>query len=193
MGFLSVLSFAHKLISERVQPGDIVVDATAGTGADTLFLALAAGRRGKVFSFDIQPEALALTRERLARENKGTLAEAVLLHSGHEYMLEVLPAETHGKIAAVMFNLGYLPSAVADSSVITRTPSTLEALEAAMQVLRPKGIITAVVYPGHPGGSEEAAAVERWASSLPSHAGQAVIYRQIQRATAPYVIAVERK
>ena len=32
MGFLSVLSFAHKLVSERLRPGDIALDATAGTG-----------------------------------------------------------------------------------------------------------------------------------------------------------------
>ncbi|GJM70737.1 hypothetical protein HMSSN036_29530 [Paenibacillus macerans] len=37
MGFLSVLSMAHKLAGERLQPGDAAVDATAGTGADTLF------------------------------------------------------------------------------------------------------------------------------------------------------------
>ncbi|MGE7054665.1 SAM-dependent methyltransferase, partial [Paenibacillus glucanolyticus] len=38
MGFLSVLSFAHKLVAERLRQGDIALDATAGTGADTLYL-----------------------------------------------------------------------------------------------------------------------------------------------------------
>lgn len=60
MGFLSVLSFAHKLIAERLPPGGRAIDATVGTGADTLFLAKAAGPRGGVYGFDIQPQALAL-------------------------------------------------------------------------------------------------------------------------------------
>lgn len=46
MGFLSVLSFAHKLTAERLAAGGRAIDATVGTGADTLFLAKAAGPRG---------------------------------------------------------------------------------------------------------------------------------------------------
>ncbi len=53
MGFMSVLSFAHKLISERLTLGDRAIDATVGTGADTLFLAKATGARGEVYGFDI--------------------------------------------------------------------------------------------------------------------------------------------
>lgn len=60
MGFLSVLSFAHKLTAERLSTGGLAIDATVGTGADTLFLAKAAGPRGGVYGFDIQPQALAL-------------------------------------------------------------------------------------------------------------------------------------
>ncbi|MGM1019548.1 MAG: class I SAM-dependent methyltransferase [Bacillota bacterium] len=193
MGFLSVLSYAHQLVAARIQPGDTAIDATVGTGADTLFLAKAAGRRGRVYGFDIQQEALQLARRRLDDDESPSLAEVSLLLQGHEQMREAVPDKLHGKVAAVMFNLGYLPSEGADPSVITHTDSTLTALDAAMYLLRPRGILTAVLYPGHAGGGEEAEAVLQWASVLPVSSGQSIIYRQLQRAASPYVVAVEKK
>ncbi|MGG1617462.1 class I SAM-dependent methyltransferase [Paenibacillus sp. NRS-1782] len=193
MGFLSVLSYAHQLVAARVQPGDAAIDATVGTGADTLFLAKAAGRRGRVYGFDIQQEALQLARRRLDEDESPSLAEVSLLLQGHEQMREAVPDKLHGKVAAVMFNLGYLPSEGADPSVITHTDSTLAALDAALYLLQPRGILTAVLYPGHAGGGEEAEAVLQWASALPVSSGQSIIYRQLQRATSPYVVAVEKK
>ncbi|WP_342428441.1 class I SAM-dependent methyltransferase [Paenibacillus sp. FSL L8-0158] len=193
MGFLSVLSYAHQLVATRVQPGDTAIDATVGTGADTLFLAKAAGKRGRVYGFDIQQEALHCARRRLEENASPSLAEVSLLLQGHEQMREAVPDMLHGKVAAVMFNLGYLPSENADPTVITHTDSTLIALDAALQLLRPRGILTAVLYPGHAGGSEEADAVLQWASALPVSSGQSIIYRQLQRAASPYVVAVEKK
>lgn len=194
MGFLSVLSFAHKLTSERLQPGDYAVDATAGTGADTLFLAQACGKRGHVFAFDVQSEALHITQERLDKIEPPTrLAKVTLFHRSHAEMEDALPAEAHGHLGSIMFNLGYLPTTEADHSVITLTESTLEALEVGVRLLRPRGLITIVLYPGHPGGETEAAAVESWAASLPSSIGQSIVYRQLQRSTAPYLIAIEKR
>ncbi|MGG1940975.1 class I SAM-dependent methyltransferase [Paenibacillus polymyxa] len=193
MGFLSVLSYAHQLVAARVQPGDTAVDATVGTGADTLFLAKAAGKRGRVYGFDIQQAALDYARRRLEEDSSSSLAEVSLLLQGHEQMREAVPDLLHGKVAAVMFNLGYLPSEGADLTVITHTDSTLVALEAALHLLRPRGILTAVLYPGHAGGREEAEAVLQWASALPVSSGQSIIYRQLQRDASPYVVAVEKK
>ncbi|GGH13719.1 class I SAM-dependent methyltransferase [Paenibacillus segetis] len=195
MGFLSVLSFAHKLTSERLQPGDYAVDATAGTGSDTLFLAQACGRRGHVFAFDVQSEALDITQARLdkAKPANTKLAQVTLLHRSHAEIKYALPSEVHGQLGSIMFNLGYLPTEGADHSVITLTESTLEALETGVSLLRPRGLITVVLYPGHPGGDQEAKAVESWAANLPSSTGQAIVYRQPQRPTAPYLIAIEKK
>jgi SAM-dependent methyltransferase len=212
MGFLSVLSYAQKLVAERAQPGDIVVDATVGTGVDTLFLAKAVGAKGTVFGFDIQPLALELARERLnaaapsaagavvaagarQRGGAGAIADARLLQRSHAELAAALPATVHGHVAAVMFNLGYLPVAEMDASarVITLAETTLPALDAALHVLRPGGIITIVVYPGHEGGETEGDAVEAWATKLSAVRGQAVIYRMLQRPQAPYVIAVEKR
>ncbi|WP_025696509.1 class I SAM-dependent methyltransferase [Paenibacillus forsythiae] len=196
MGFLSVLSFAHKMVEERLASGERAIDATVGTGADTLFLAKAAGPRGSVYGFDIQPEALRLAGERLrrAREDGGNaLAPSTLLLKSHAAMADELPPSWRGSVGAIMFNFGYLPSDDADKSVITLPDSSVAALEASLDLLRPGGIVTAVLYPGHPGGELEAEAVMAWASSVPQTTASAIMYRQLQRRTAPYVIALEKK
>ena len=137
MGFLSVLSFAHKLVSERSRPGDIALDATAGTGADTLYLAKCTGSKGKVYAFDIQEQAPQLTRDRLDKEPPGTLAEVTLHHQSHALMGDCVPECEHGRMGAVMFNLGYLPADSSDKRIMTETASTLTALEVAIEPLRP--------------------------------------------------------
>ncbi|MBU5671893.1 class I SAM-dependent methyltransferase [Paenibacillus brevis] len=193
MGFQSVLSFAHKLVSERLQPGESAVDATAGTGADTLFLAGICGARGHVYAFDIQPQALQLTQTRLDKETTLRLSPVTLLLKSHADMGAALPLETHGKVGAVMFNLGYLPASGADQAVITSPHSTIPALDQALELLRPRGVLTAVLYPGHSGGREEAEKVEGWAAALSQGRGQALMYRQLQKPDSPYLIAVEKK
>ncbi|AZN42961.1 class I SAM-dependent methyltransferase [Paenibacillus albus] len=199
MGFLSVLSMAHKLVKERAAIGDTVIDATCGNGIDTQFLCELVGPRGTVYAFDIQAEALERTRLRLlgGREAESDevmadrMAKLQLVHASHAEMDKQVAADAHGKVAAVMFNLGYLPGA--DQSVITTTEGTIAALAAAIALLRKGGILTVVLYPGHPGGAEEADAVTRFASELPQQLAQAVLYRMAQKAEAPYLLAIEKR
>ncbi|MGG1596173.1 class I SAM-dependent methyltransferase [Paenibacillus naphthalenovorans] len=190
MGFVSILGFTHKLIEERVKSGETAIDATAGNGVDTAFLARIVGPEGTVHAFDIQQQALDHTAARIAKEQPDT---NVMLHlCSHAELLRVIPQDQHGLVAAVMFNLGYLPGA--DHATITQPGSTVTALEAAARLIRRGGIITAVLYTGHPGGEEEAAAVEQWASDLPQKQFQVLQYRfmnQINR--PPYLIAVEKR
>ncbi|MEK3707209.1 class I SAM-dependent methyltransferase [Paenibacillus sp. FSL R7-0198] len=194
MGFLSVLSCAHQWIASRLQPGDLAIDATVGTGADTLFLAQQVGRRGQVIGFDIQSEALTLAQARIRKQNdEAKLGSISMLQLSHARMAEAVPESWPGAVGAVMFNLGYLPSESADSSIITETDSTIAALEAALALLRPRGIITVVLYPGHNGGAQEAAAVLEWSSALPVEQAQVVMYRQLQRETSPFLIGIEKK
>ncbi|MCS7462992.1 methyltransferase domain-containing protein [Paenibacillus doosanensis] len=191
MGFLSILSFAHKLIQERVAPGETVVDATAGNGVDTVFLAKCVGAAGSVHVFDIQEHALEQTRRRLAKELTGPAPVHFHLCS-HAMLKTQLPESAHGQVGAVMFNLGYLPGA--DESTITTPESTLPALDSALELLRQGGILTIALYTGHEGGEHEAAAVQLWAQQLPQQQFQALEYRFINRDNhPPYLIAVEKK
>jgi hypothetical protein len=106
--------------------------------------------------------------------------------------MSALSAPVLGNVAAVMFNLGYLPGA--DETVITLPQSTLTALSAATEMLRSDGLLSIIVYPGHPGGETEAAAVEAWASALPQPDFQVMCYRSLNRkAEAPYGIFVSKK
>lgn len=56
------LQVAHQFIESHVRPGAFCIDATAGRGNDTVFLASLVGETGKVLAFDIQPEAVESTR-----------------------------------------------------------------------------------------------------------------------------------
>ena len=67
------------------------------------------------------------------------------------------PDAWHGRVAAVTFNLGYLPGG--DRRVVTQPGSSSAAIGAAARLLRADGIMTIVAYRGHPGGRDEADAV----------------------------------
>jgi len=87
-----------------------------------------------------------------------------VVEGDHAEMARWLPPEWQGRVAAVVFNLGYLPGG--DHSRLTRSESTIAALEAAACLLAPEGVITVMAYPGHPGGADELSAVEAWLRKL---------------------------
>lgn len=152
------LAMARHLVSLTVQPGEQVVDATCGNGHDTLFLARLAGPCGKVYAFDIQLQALERTAAVLEAEEMRE--RVILVHRGHEH----LDAYVRGEIAAVMFNLGYLPGG--DHRLVTRGETTVLGLQAALALLRPGGLITLVVYTGHRGGMAEKLALQEFSRGL---------------------------
>lgn len=168
-----------------LRPGDLAIDATAGNGHDTVFLAERVGDSGKVLAFDVQAEAIAAARARVA-----DLAGRVdFIHGSH---VELAEHAAPGSAAAVMFNLGYFPGG--DHAVITRTSGTLAALDAALGVLKPGGIVTVVCYPGHPGGDEESAAVEAWSEKLAAADFDATVTRRTDTLRpSPFLVSVRRK
>ncbi len=172
---INLTSFAHAFARERLggtkrlsEAHFFAVDATAGNGRDTLFLARLAGSEGRVATFDIQPRALEKTR-RLLEENAPELRGNVSLFlRGHETMAEPLGEAWRGNTRAVFFNLGYLPGG--DRSLTTLPSTTLRALDAAWSLLAPRGLISLTVYPRHAGGFEESAQVRAWLEKMRSRA-----------------------
>jgi glycine oxidase len=154
---------AQTLVRDVVRPGETVIDATAGNGHDTCFLAEAVGHDGRVFAFDVQSDALQRTSARLADIG---YTNVTLLQRSHAEMKDALPKVEHGSVAAVMFNLGYLPGG--DHAVTTRTESSLDAISTALNLVRAGGIVTVLVYPGHAGGDDEASSVQRMVEKLPA-------------------------
>ena len=185
-----ILDFAHTLATRALRPGDVAVDATIGNGHDTLALAQAVGRDGRVHGFDVQDRAFEQTRARLRAEG---VADRVTLHeAGHEHMRRHVSDAVHGTVGAVTFNLGYLPGS--DSALTTTPETTLPALDAALGVLRPGGVITAVLYTGHEGGAAEAEAVHEWTADLDQERAEGLSYQFVnQRGDPPRLLAIEKK
>ena len=145
----STLELTHYYIKNTLKAGDIAVDATAGNGHDTLFMAQLVGEMGKVYAFDIQQSAIENTKKLL--DKNGVLNRTHLICDGHQNMKEYV-AEA-GNVKAVMFNLGYLPGG--DHSVTTKTDTSSAAIQAALDVLSPDGIITIGIYYGKDTGFDE--------------------------------------
>ena len=186
----SHLDVAKDHVVAALRPGDAAVDATAGNGHDTAFLADAVGADGRVWAFDVQTAALDATRARL--DANGVAERVTLIHRGHEQMREALPPEAVEGVRAVMFNLGYLPGG--DRTRTTKTETTRPALDAAAALLAEGGVLTVVCYPGHAGGAEETAAVRRWAESLEQSRFRAAGYRFLNPSNdPPRVVMVERR
>lgn len=152
---------AHDALRRVLRRGDTAVDATAGNGYDTLFVASCVGPEGRVWSFDVQEAALAATRKRL--DAASDVAPVTLVHDGHENMGNHLGEGT--LLRAVIFNLGYLPGS--DKSIITRKDTTLEAIQQSMIRMAPGGVISIHVYTGHDGGSMEREALSKLSALLP--------------------------
>lgn len=187
---LSAVEYAHALLRQRLRPGDWAVDATAGNGHDTHVLVQLTGPTGQVFAFDVQAPAIAATQARL--DGHGIPGHSYhLINACHGSFGAHLPREAPGRIAAVIFNLGYLPGG--DKSVITRSETTLPAVQNALALLRPGGLLLLVLYPGHPGGAEESLVLREFASGLPSSSWQVTEYRTLNaRRPPPCVLAVEK-
>ena len=149
---------AADALERTIRPGDRVIDATLGNGHDTCMLAALVGEQGRVYGFDIQPDAVARTRAAL--QEKGLLDRCELHVVGHEHVAEFVT----GPVRAAVFNLGWLPGA--QHAVTTLERTTLPAVEAACSLLCPGGIVSVCVYPGHDEGKRELAALDRFAASL---------------------------
>lgn len=186
-----VLDYAKMIDESALSYGDLAIDATVGNGIDTLFLAGKVGSEGKVFGFDIQPEALAITRHNLEKEG---LSERVDLYlTGHEHLSQTIPPRARGHIRVVMFNLGYLPGS-SDRTIVTKPETTIAGLNQALEVLAPGGVITVVVYEGHEGAREESLALQEWASVLDQQWFHVISYRFVnQRNAPPWLLAVEKR
>ena len=155
---LTAVKFVQDFLTSCLAEPKLLVDATCGNGGDTAFLCRLAGKEGRVLGFDIQPEAIASTERNLAA--KGLSAE---LHcDSHANLLQYV---TPGTADAVMFNFGWLPGA--DHKVFSHASSSIPALEAALDALRPGGVLSAILYSGRVIGSDEKTEILNWMRTLP--------------------------
>lgn len=186
MDFRSARFWAAALLEGALKPGDRAVDATLGNGHDALWLCRRVGPAGQVYGFDVQPEAVENSRARLRAA--GVEAGVRLILDGHEHMARYIPA---GSVDAVMFNLGWLPGSAHERT--TRVETTLQAVQAALGLMRENGVMTICIYPGHAEGARERAALMDWAQKLERRAWDVMLQCYVnQGAEAPLMLAVKK-
>ncbi|MBP3040101.1 methyltransferase domain-containing protein [Bacillaceae bacterium Marseille-Q3522] len=185
-----ILPFARVLLEKAVTPGDMVVDATVGNGHDTLFLAKLVGKNGQVFGFDIQEEAIKNSQNKL--RHHGVDGRVRFSSLGHEHIIDVLPPQTHGKITAAVFNLGYLPGG--NKAIVTRPQTTIQAIEQLISLMAPEGIIVVVIYHGHAEGAKERDALLTYVKQLDQKKAHVLQYQFINQINQPpFIIAIEKR
>lgn len=184
--FRSARFWAAELIERALYPGAVAVDATLGNGHDALWLCGLVGETGRVYGFDVQQEAVERSRARLVEA--GVEARATLILDGHQNMISYVPPES---AEAVMFNLGWLPGAA--HGVTTRTETTLQAVHAALDVLKEDGVMTVCVYPGHEEGARERDALLSWARGLDERSYDVMLRAYLnQSGDPPLMIAIKK-
>lgn len=155
---------AHLIWKDFLRPGMTVIDATAGNGNDTLFLAkcVLTPHSGWVHAFDIQKEAIQNTQKRLSDNLPKNLQNRITLHNVSH---ELFPKDLHPSL--IVYNLGYLPGG--DVTKTTLTETTLLSCKHALQILEPKGLLSITVYPAHDEGLIEKSSLFHWFLELNSY------------------------
>ncbi|QOV13075.1 class I SAM-dependent methyltransferase [Viridibacillus arvi] len=180
-----VLQYTKDLLADTVVAGDSVVDATAGNGHDTAFLAELVGTTGHVYAFDVQQQAVDATKLRLEENQLDKQATVIL--DGHQNVKHYVSKP----IKAAIFNLGYLPGS--EHSIVTKPGTTIEAISDLLDLLHVGGMIILVVYHGHEGGKDERDKLLAYVSDLPQKYVHVLRYEFInQKNDPPFIIALEK-
>ena len=182
---VDLLQLQKHFILSHLHEGDVAVDFTMGNGHDTEFLSKTVGKNGSVTAFDIQPLALESTARNLRAA--GCPDNWRLICASHH----LAPEFVKGPIKAGMFNLGYLPGG--DKSITTKRETTIAAIESAIDLLAPDGILLIAVYPGHKEGEIEGELIEEMLSSLDRKQYCCAKFRIINSPTSSYFYIVETK
>lgn len=170
-------ALGHTLWQQVIQPyKDIVVDATAGNGKDSLVLAqmlfpnndlehimddTADVERPRLICIDIQKEACENTFELLGEHLPDEIIEnhIEVLHQSHAPMPS-LPKESAG---LVCYNLGYLPG-VNKKSFQTQMMTSIYSIADSALLIRKGGLLSVMSYPGN--GWKEHCAVNYFMEGL---------------------------
>ena len=182
---IDLLDLQKTFIRRHLHEGGVAVDFTMGNGYDTSFLAAEVGENGKVYAFDIQPQALESSRKLL--EESGAAPNYTLILDSHSNVLDYV----HEKICIGMFNLGFLPGG--DKSITTKRETTMVAIRAAIELLDADGALLIAVYPGHEEGTIEGELIEKELMGLNRRELCASKFKIVNSPTSPFFFLVERR
>lgn len=182
---VDLMGLQKRFILEHLGEGGVAVDFTMGNGNDTLFLSKTVGESGRVYAFDIQEDALISTREHLIKE--GAPENYTLICASHHRVREFV----REPINAGMFNLGYLPRS-GKKAVTTMRETTMPAVEAAIEMLTPDGVIIIAIYPGHEEGALEGEMLREYFKTTSRFQLCPSEFRILNSPSSPYFFVVEK-
>ncbi|MBP5209703.1 MAG: hypothetical protein J6125_02470 [Clostridia bacterium] len=183
---VDLLTLQKEFLLAHLGAGDTAVDFTMGNGHDTLFLSRTVGETGRVWAFDIQPAALDSTRALLERE--AAPRNYTLVCASHHLVRDYV----REPIKAGVFNLGWLPGG-GDHSRTTTRATTLPAVEAAVSLLAPDGVLLIAVYPGHEEGRKEGEALAELLSTFDRRRLCCSRFQIVNSPASPYFFIVESR
>lgn len=184
-----IINYSHYLLGEAIHKGDTVIDATCGNGHDTIFLSKLVGDTGHVFGFDIQDTAVNNTKDRLT---KNQLSNTTIIKDSHSNFINHISVDKLTRLGGAVFNLGYLPGS--DKSIITKSESTILAIEGILSHMKQNGIVVLVVYHGHKGGDTEKEQLLRYTRLLDQKQFHVLYYGFInQKNDPPFILAIQKR
>lgn len=191
MKFDSPVHLAHVYWKDYLSIGDSAIDATCGNGHDTLFIAknILSVDQGKIYSLDIQTQALAQTRDHLCQNLSPEILKRVeLIQSCHSCFPQEIRPKT---IKLIVYNLGYLPGG--NKEITTSFETTLSSIEKAMDLVADNGLISITCYPGHAAGKIEQTKILKLVEDLHPWKWICCHHVWINRNEAPSLFLLQRK
>ena len=182
---IDLLQLQKQFILNHLGEGDTAVDFTMGNGHDTEFLSKTVGENGHVYAFDVQKQAVESTAANLKKA--GCPENYTLILDSHHKVKEYV----QGPIRAGMFNLGYLPRS-GRKAVTTMRETTMPAVEAAISLLAPDGVLIVAIYPGHEEGRLEGDMLREYFATLSRFRICASEFKILNSPTSPHFFLIEK-
>lgn len=180
MPSFNALTLSHQFMEQYVKEGAFCIDATAGCGGDTAFLAELSGESGKVFSFDVQKQALEITYELLTHKNLSDRVRLIL--DGHEHMEKYAQSDS---VDFICFNFGWLPGG--DHNIFTHADTSIAAIDAALRLLKKGGAMSLCIYYGRNNGYGERDAILKHLRDIDPKLASVLVCEFVNRPNAPAI------
>ncbi len=155
----SPVKTAHSLLLPHIKKAKLLMDATCGTGKDSLFLAENSPADAMVVAFDIQMSAL--EQAKVLLQAVGLEHKVRLVADSYVSFQQYCPIPD-----VILFNLGYLPGG--DKGITTHVEDLAVMLPELLECLNPGGVVCVVSYPGHSEGAREWQWLESYLQQLSS-------------------------
>lgn len=185
MVVVNAVQMAHNFILDRLKTATLVIDATAGNGKDTLFLAKNSPPTTTIIAFDVQPQAIENTE--LLLKQHGYSHKVQLIVDSHDNLANY----NNQPIDIAMFNLGYLPGG--DHTLSTCPDTTIQAISQTLQLLTVGGLITVATYPGYEHGEREYQAVHQYLTGLKQQTFTVACWTMVNQTNSPPILYVIEK